>query len=1837
MPRNTITKRYQIIRPLGEGGMGEVFLVEDRWEQGRQVALKRLRAEILSNMTREAFAHEFTALKQLRHPNLAAVYDFGYTPQGDPFFTSEYCPGDDLIASTAQAGFGERVERVVEICRALAYIHARGYIHADLKPGNILVVKGDHPVVGRVKLLDFGLARHVRDEARQRLSGTLDYLAPEVIKGRPPDFQSDLYALGAVFYQLFARQLPFGDVDPQLLVDMQLSVTPTPPTERDGTLPVCINAILLRLLEKNPEDRFHSPDEIIQVLNRDLGYRFEVETHATARDYIQSGQFVGRTEELDRLKLRLGQILKGKGGGLVLVGGESGVGKTRLLEEFKIHSQLEGVRTIVSAAYEKIAQPLQCFLEVLRPLAMSADQGSPSQRSLVEKYEPVLVQVLPQLFESKIKPTVPGTSSGGEKELLLESLAMFVLEACADQPTLILINDLHWADALSLELIERLTRNLASHRLILGASYRLDEVEGTPLESTLPVLSSLEATDVIGLKPLAPEEVGLLVNSMLGIEQTPSSLVQRIVRDTSGNPFFIQEVLWSWMQERIVSPRMGGWQGDSSLLDSLPIPRTMADAFRRRISHLPASDRGLLEVVALFNQPAPLTALVAVAGRSPVAIEPQISRLVENAILARTDSPDAPEYFFHHAQMKRSIESEVNPERAEKIHLSIGGYFEIESASSPADQSEIMAYHFAAGGEHKKARFYSIRAGDKLRKLFLYQDAINAYHTAERLSEPGGAGLLEIREKIAFCHFQMGGLDQAEKIYRSLLEQGGRLVTPGRMAKLHLHLGRIAEYRGRYEEAISINNAGLALIESLPEPKTKAQLLARIGFEYQRLSKFRIALDYALQALALVEHLENFMGLGEIYNEKFIIHYSLGDYSNALEAGHRAIAVYTKFGWMTGIAGVTANIGLIYEYHLCEYSKAFDYQRRALHLREKIFDRRGIEQSYLNLSSIHCKMGEFSMALQYLDRAAQLNETMPERHLEMLIANHRGENWTPLGEFVKARAALDTALQMAESSHNQQVKISTLNRISEWHEKLGEWDEARTASLTALRLAVETENGIEELCARLQLARLEIEQHNWTEADNCLDLASAAANQMNHTDWKLQSMLLRALRVFRIGHFGECLSVLAQARPLVEKIESPLMRAQYFWLQGQVSLIQEDRYHYVGADHLHQALRAAESTEDLDLLATTQHALGQWYLSHGDHQNAHKYFQQACSILSAVADRLPETLRRKYLEKEGRAIILNSTKSFAQTDSLEVKDQDMPDEKLAALSLHRQNYFVTLFQISKIVNSILNLNELLERVMDLVLEAIRVERGLILLVNEDSGELEVKVARNISKATIEDATAISKTVLEDVIHGGKPLISVNALEDQRLRERRSIVDFGIAMVLCLPLTVKEKIIGAVYIDNSIATLPFDEQDVNFLMSFTNLFAIAIENSRLYEKLHQENIYLRQQVRGKYSYEKILGRGPRMMELFRRLDSVVTSSANVLITGESGTGKELIAQAIHYNGSRKDKRFVAIDCGAIPENLIESELFGFKKGAFTGAMVDKKGLFEEADGGTIFLDEITNTSRTLQAKLLRVIQEREIRRVGDSVDRRVDVRLIAATNRDLRQMVQSGEFREDLFYRLNVLNLNIPPLRERREDIPLLINHLIKELVQQNPGMPRTISRDATRMLMRYDFPGNVRELENLVESAYYMAQSNEIQIKDFPPEITQFTQTKKISEGARATEKTVEAAEEIPTPTAKPLSTPSTATESGENEERALTLYWKIRNEKISFWKVVKEPFMNREISKEVVREVVKIGLSETRGRYKDLMKHFNIPASDYTVFMNFLRKHNCQVDFKPFRQKSPN
>jgi len=424
---------------------------------------------------------------------------------------------------------------------------------------------------------------------------------------------------------------------------------------------------------------------------------------------------------------------------------------------------------------------------------------------------------------------------------------------------------------------------------------------------------------------------------------------------------------------------------------------------------------------------------------------------------------------------------------------------------------------------------------------------------------------------------------------------------------------------------------------------------------------------------------------------------------------------------------------------------------------------------------------------------------------------------------------------------------------------------------------------------------------------------------------------------------------------------------------------------------------------------------------------------------------------------------------------------------LESLSDIRENHFKALFEISKEINSLREPEELLSQIMDIAMKALAAERGFIVLTDENKQAFEVAAARNISESNAMDLTQIPSSVIRKVLDSQQCVLSHDALEDPRFRDAKSVTELKVRSVAAVPLRIRDELIGIIYVDSTKNRRMFTESSLKFLEAFANQAGIAIENARLYQALQNKNISLKRDVEKLFPFNEIIGDSPSIKKVFQLMQKVARSDVTVLIEGESGTGKELVARAIHANGPRYDKPFVAQYCGALQDSLLESELFGHKRGAFTGAIQDKKGLFEVANGGTFFLDEIAEISLTLQTELLRVIQGGEIKAVGDTAVKRVDVRIISATNKSLAEEVKKGKFREDLYYRLKVITITLPPLRERGDDIILLAEHFLRKYGSKYNPWVIGFTPEALNLLQSYHWPGNVRELENLIQAALVLA------------------------------------------------------------------------------------------------------------------------------------------------------
>jgi Nif-specific regulatory protein len=426
-----------------------------------------------------------------------------------------------------------------------------------------------------------------------------------------------------------------------------------------------------------------------------------------------------------------------------------------------------------------------------------------------------------------------------------------------------------------------------------------------------------------------------------------------------------------------------------------------------------------------------------------------------------------------------------------------------------------------------------------------------------------------------------------------------------------------------------------------------------------------------------------------------------------------------------------------------------------------------------------------------------------------------------------------------------------------------------------------------------------------------------------------------------------------------------------------------------------------------------------------------------------------------------------------------------------------------LMKVSTTINAIRGMDPLQKTLLELLFEVVPAQRGAILLTDAHSegtteGTQFASVFGLDRRGDRDESIRVSRTITNSVLHHGEALLISNQADGKEFETANSLITDRPASILCVPLIMLERTMGVIYLDTKDPDTVFDKDHLQLVSAISAITAVAMENARHFEWLVSENQRLIADVNIEHN---LIGESAPVREVLQFIAKVAPTDSSVLLSGESGTGKELAARAIHKNSKRAEKAFMGVNCAALAESLLESELFGHEKGSFTGALVQKKGRLEIADGGTVFLDEIGELSPALQVKLLRVLQEREFERVGGTRSIKVDIRLISATNKNLEEAVSQGTFRQDLYYRLNVVSLEMPPLRDRPEDIPLLANYFAAKYSEKCNRRVVGISSEAQARLRNYDWPGNVRELENAIERAVVLGTTEQILLEDLPESV----------------------------------------------------------------------------------------------------------------------------------------
>src|SRR5262245_7789069 len=806
------------------------------------------------------------------------------------------------------------------------------------------------------------------------------------------------------------------------------------------------------------------------------------------------------------------------------------------------------------------------------------------------------------------------------------------------------------------------------------------------------------------------------------------------------------------------------------------------------------------------------------------------------------------------------------------------------------------------------------------------------------------------------------------------------------------------------------------------------------------------------------------------------------------------------------------NLGVV-EARCGHRDEALRYYRQSLRIARRAKDLVGVALTLGNIANLRAEAGEFAAAERLLRRSLAIRRRSGDlAGTAVTLGNMAG--------LLRARGRFGRSLELAQSSvrrlralEDAHGEVQFLLLAAAIHVEAGDasgakpllaraLDRSKGASLRVLEARGET------LWARLD-RRADPQGEEWSKR---LTRAVALCDHVGDRAGMAESLLETALGERARGRRGSAMRAWRLAHALAEHGGSADLAARADLVRGRID---SDRASPEALAALARFHAYSVASGRRDYLAAAGVALARARLRSGDREGAAKALKEAMEVEEDLTASLPPALRR--MREDGPSARLYRTLS-EEIDAVAGQGAAREGVPPAAQSEDEmdQERLLKLLEINKQLNQAQDMRALLDTIMDVATNTIGAERGFLILVDE--GKITFQTARNFRREEVKKPELkISSSLVRRVMKSGQPVLTDNATEDERFAEFQSVERLELKSIVSVPFRSGDEVMGAMYLDNPARKGAFGPGDLQFLQALSDQAAIAIRNVRHATQMAELNKQLERNLdrksgqlevasralagrATKHTYDEIIGESPQIREVLLLLDKVVDTDVPVLVQGESGTGKELIARAIHRFGRRKDGPFVPVNCGAITETLMESELFGHVKGAFTGAVADKKGLFEAANNGTIFLDEIGEMSVDMQKKLLRVLQERELRPVGGKGVIKVDVRVISATNKNLRQMMQEGRFREDLYYRIAVINVDMPALRERAGDVPLLVDFFVKKAARDLGLVEKPIDPEALAALTAYSWPGNVRELDNEVKKALTLSEDR-ITIDDLSEQI----------------------------------------------------------------------------------------------------------------------------------------
>ncbi|MGD8858412.1 MAG: sigma 54-interacting transcriptional regulator [Myxococcales bacterium] len=1599
--------RYELVRLLGRGAAGDVYLARDRLLGGREVALKRIRARV-DDTLRGAFEREFSTMASLSVPGVARVFDFGLMELDGggerPFYTRAYIDGEPLDVAVDEKSPAQRVALVCQVAGVIAPLHRAGVVHGDIKPGNAIIDRD-----GLAHVIDFGLARLLGQGGDEDAGGTLAFMAPELGRGAGATVQSDVFALGVTLWYLLTGDYPFGEIG---AIGSGARQLPDVPTETDEISRAALG-VARRALALDPLDRLPTVDELIVALREAA----ELGDDDVGRQVFVPPRPRGHAETLGRLQALATGAPRVAGARCVLLHGPRGAGKSSLTRELKWRLQLRGGHVFeVAAGGGGVVAPLTALF---RQLAV-ARGSSAGERAL--------------------SALSAGRIDEGE---LAESLAQAIATDASAAPLVLLVDDLDRAESLFGAVLRS-----AIHADGVGAV----RVIVTAADAEAPAVRELGAAEPVQVPRLSRADSDALATDALG--PIDASVLHALHERTGGLPGALVDAL------AVLSSLPAPTVAD---VDALPPPGASVALAEARLSRVEGEGVQLLQVVRLLGGTTETLRLREAAGAVGLQDVDAALEACEAAGLI-TRSPGS------------AALADGALERALAQRLGDAGRRELSCRLLREDVIGTWPLPL-------RARL-AVLAGDEARIRELVPAAARAL--SEQGAHAGAAELLEAlvgcaegglrdeaRLALARARQALGELERAARLAGEVL---GDAQASGARVDAAIVSARALTALGRYDDAVQ----ALQLVPGDAERSARARMLRELAKVHLRRGDYDALTEAAEAGLALEPES---LVRAELLASRAMAASFRGEHDAARAALEEAVALARAAGSPRDEATARATLAVAH-FRTGDLVSARDMFAQSLEIYRRLGDVASMANSALNLGALMFFLGDPAAAAEHYESAARLARRAGRLSTVAQARCNLAHVHIYFGLFERARSEIADVLGGARRDGQRYVEAQATALLGELAARMGDVEQALIHYDDALARYAELGQ------------KREVADHNLDAAEALLDRAGPA-------------------------DASAAAARLATAREAIERHDLDDLKLTLDLLLARAMLTSGDPEGALPG--LEDVLERARKAHKRDVEWSALAAMGLCHEALGAEFAARRHRRMAVEVLEDIALRVPREHRDAFWHDQRRRMVRERA---AQAEDSSHHAQ--PSGEMSALIGDPRAE--RLLEIMKRLAGEHDLDRLLERITESAVDLSGAERGFVLLTDRQ-GQLEKRTVQVAKRAAPDPHEAFSRSIAEAVLIDGEPIVTTDASADGRLSEFVSVHKLMLRSVACMPIRSPEGTVGVLYLEHRRSRGRFTEASMDLLAAFADQAAIALQNARLMA----ENVRRREELevanaaleKAKQDVEELLsartdeleearreltrarrsrrdaairhgmvGKSQAMLRVFDTIDRLKDAAVPVVIHGESGTGKELVARAVHYGGRRAKAPFVAINCGSVPESLLESELFGHVKGAFSGADRDKRGLISRASGGTLFLDEVGDMPAKMQVDLLRVLQEGTVCKVGGDQEERVDVRFLAASNKRLDELVGRGEFREDLYYRLNVVEVSLPALRDRREDIPLLCQHFLDTFAERDGQPAKRLSGDAMECIMAQSLPGNVRQLEHMLLQAWVMVDGTVIGASD---------------------------------------------------------------------------------------------------------------------------------------------